>query len=399
MSRWHVGCDRCDAGGWIGRREAAVDAWCEGCQRGAVLAGDAGAGSRCGACGQPLTLAEPRFLELYGELQNLGAVLSAWDGEVGPLAALLPDRPRFLTDLNPPPPRSQDASAAREALATLARGEFTAARALLEQAVARTPGDARLHFALGIAAQRLGEQAVAEAAFGRALAGAESAAARVARGTLRAWRGEFAGAREDFARAGDRREGRWNRAALLLVEAVTTTGGLPASEVVQAARREAGEPSPYWSEHTVGRLLWTLLVERAAARAGSGAPECPDERTLGAAERELEFDTFWDRALVVEGYARLGLARETEAAASSLALERALALLGEPCVAGEAGRPLAAALERVAAAVKAGEPAVALAAVQEIARREDLRRFRVPCLRCGHGTLGVDRVEEDEEGD
>jgi len=40
-------------------------------------------------------------------MQNLAAVLSAWSGDPAPLAALLPDRPRFLTDLDPPELRTR----------------------------------------------------------------------------------------------------------------------------------------------------------------------------------------------------------------------------------------------------------------------------------------------------
>ena len=44
----------------------------------------------------------PRFVELWGELQHLDAVLGAWAGDPQPLATLLPERPRFVTDLADP---------------------------------------------------------------------------------------------------------------------------------------------------------------------------------------------------------------------------------------------------------------------------------------------------------
>ena len=78
--RWHVGCDQCGAGGWIGPDADAgtVDAWCEACQRPAALA--AGAAAACAVCGAPLATEFLRSEELYGEIQHLAAVLEAWRG-------------------------------------------------------------------------------------------------------------------------------------------------------------------------------------------------------------------------------------------------------------------------------------------------------------------------------
>src|SRR5262249_49243160 len=156
---------------------------------------------------------------------------------------------------------------------------------------------------LGVARQRLGDLAGAEQVFGRVLElDATHDAARLDRGALRARRGDFEGARADLQRAGARSEARWNRAALHVLEAVARGGGLPEPARLAAARAEAPDPSSYWSDPTVGRLLFTLLVERALAR---GADACGDARTLRAAEREMEFEGFDDRALVLCGFARL----------------------------------------------------------------------------------------------
>jgi hypothetical protein len=101
MARWHVGCNACDAGGWIGARESVFDAWCEGCQTHSVVAPDARIGP-CSRCGGVLTTTEPRFEELLGEIQHVDAVLAAWAGDPSRLAAILPERPRYLADLTPP---------------------------------------------------------------------------------------------------------------------------------------------------------------------------------------------------------------------------------------------------------------------------------------------------------
>jgi tetratricopeptide (TPR) repeat protein len=396
MARWHVGCNACDAGGWIGARESVFDAWCEGCQSSSVVAPDARRGL-CSRCGGVLTTTEPRFEELLGEIQHVDAVLAAWAGDPSRLAAILPERPRYLTDLTPPSSQDGDPAPVREALARLLAGAYADARRRLESMVAdRThAGDACLWQALGIAAQRTGELALAESAFGRALEHEPAlAAAWLDRGALRARRGDYAGARADFARAGEGREARWNRAALAVLEAVAVTPGLPDASILDAARESAGEPSAYWSEHTIGRLLWTALVERARTRGEGDAAACVDERVLRAAEAELEFRTFWDQALVVHGYASLGMKEEAATAASPLALGLLDALLREPALAGPAGNELRSPLTEVGNAARDGDPRRAIAALATLLSRDDLRHYRVPCRACGRGTIGVDAVED-----
>ena len=395
-ARWHVGCDRCGAGGWIGRRAGGVDAWCEACQRPAVLAGEApGTAPPCPACGAPLSIDALRSEELYGQIQHLVAVLMGWRGDPAPLAALLPDRPRFLTDLTPPDPAPDDDAATGEALRALAAGQFPEARARLEAALRGARGATRLWRALAIAYERLREPGFAEWAWTQALEREDLRVARLARGALRARRGEFEGARADLAAAGDGTEARWNRAALAVLEAVAGTPGLPEPEVLARARAEAGEVTSYWSHPTVGRLLWTLLVERARARAAPGRSACPDERVLRAAEGELEFDTFWDRALVVHGYAATGLTAEAARAGSALARELVEALAAEPCLAGAPARPIADPGATAGASIRAGDPAAAHAAHAPLLARTDLARYRVPCAHCADGTVGVDQVGED----
>ncbi len=407
MVRWHVGCDRCDAGAWIGPRDGGLDAWCETCQAPYALAPAAADGARCPGCGAPLTAGELRSEELFGALQNLAAVLAAWDCVPAPLDAILPDRPRFLTDLNPPEPHPDDPQAVRAALESLAAGAFARARAQLEalapEAGSRPGADrTRLWRALGIAAERLGDLAAAEAAYDRALERdshpqeePEERLVRLARGVLRARRGDFDGARTDLARAGDTREARWDRAALMVLEAVAVTPGLPDAAAIERAREEAGPQSSWWSDFTVGRLLWTLLVERAASRARRDLPGCPDERVLRAAEAHLEFDTFWDRALKLDGYATLGMRAEAAATGAVLVADLLAQLEREPFLANAAAAPLAGGVARAARAVVDGEPAAALATVRALMEREDVRHYRVPCARCGSGTVGVDRVEDD----
>ena len=104
MSLWRLSCDACGFEARAGTGPDGVSGWCEACQRSAPLGSATGAprSPLCPTCGAALSIGSFRFEELYGELQNLAAVLSAWAGDPGPLAALLPDRPRFLTDLDPP---------------------------------------------------------------------------------------------------------------------------------------------------------------------------------------------------------------------------------------------------------------------------------------------------------
>ena len=398
MPRRYLSCDRCEAAAWIGPAGDRTDAWCEACQRATqVPAGVEAPG--CGHCGQPLTLGAPRFEELFGELQNLVAVLEAWLGDPTRLAPLKPDRPHFLADLDPPAPRGDDDPPARAALAALETGGFADAGEWLEALVKRVPGGApgrplgHLWRGLGIARQRLGDLAAAERAFSRALElDPDDRKSRLDRGALRARRGALGEARDDFAAAGEGYEARWNRAALRVLEAVATGTGLPDAQRLAEARALASPPSAFWSDHTVGRLLFTLLVERAHSR---GVDACADARALRAAEGELEFETFDDRALVLHGYAALGLAAEAEAVAAPLAAGIAERIASEPCARGPAGSFLELALATAAHESRAQRPAAALAAVAPLLARADLRRYRVPCARCARGTVGVERVEDE----
>lgn len=394
MTRRRIACDACGVELRIGPATGGRDTWCERCQRGAFVP-DGTEHAACAECGGALESGDPAFAEVYGELQNLAAVLAAWEGDPAPLARLLPERPRFLSDLDPPAPRAEDSPEARAALAALAAGAFAHARAGLEAAIAAGTGAPHVWGALAVAAERVRQPALAEVAWTRVLDQSEDARARLARGALRARRGDFAAARADLAHAGDGHEARWNRAALRLLEAVAHTPGLPDPAVIQASRDEAGAPSAYWSDHTVGRLLWSLLVERAAARAGADASPCPDARVLRAAEQELEFETFWDRALVVHGYASLGLTDEAAAAALPLAREWIGRVRAERWLAGPAATDIVRTLERAASAIEASHPAEARRAVEELLSREDLSRYRIPCAACGRGAIGVDEVEED----
>lgn len=415
MPRWHLACNQCDAGAWVGPSATGLEGWCESCQSAHGLPPGAGADAACPDCGIRLSTDELRFEEFYGELQNAAAVLAAWDGDPGPLDELLPERPRFLTDLTPPDILPGDPPEIRAALEAVRAGRFAEARHRLE-AQAAAPGAegraARLWRALGIACERTGETEVAEDCFTRALgsgaAGAEEWRLRLARGCLRARRGDSEGARADFAGAGDGREARWNRSALLLLGAVARTPGLPGRDVIERAHAEAGEPSSYWSDFTVGRLLWTLLVERARAPvpgagklpgAGRDVPGHPDPGPLREAEGLFEFDTFWDRALVVHGYATLGMKREASTSASALAGNLLGVLAREPFLRSPPAAPLAAAVLRAAQATADQEPGAALREVRALMGRGDVRRYRVPCARCGRGSIGVDGVEEDETGE
>ncbi|NOT32792.1 MAG: hypothetical protein HOP12_01345, partial [Candidatus Eisenbacteria bacterium] len=270
--------------------------------------------------------------------------------------------------------------------------EWKAAREALA-ALAPAAGAPRAWAALGIAHQRLGEHAEAEAAFDRALLGtpAESSL-RLNRGALRARRLDFDGARADFEPAGERHEARWNRAALRVLETVATTSGPAPRAAIEAARTDAGAPSSYWSDHTVGRLLFSALVERSHREYNASA-----EAELRDAEQWMEFDTFWDRALILHGYASLALATRVEALASEMAHSQLVTLRAEPPVRGASGSWIAAPLEAVAADLEHGEPAVAARRLATLMELPALRHYRVPCVACGRGALGVEACEEESE--
>jgi len=195
--RLRVSCDSCGAGAWLGPRpDGSADAWCEACQRGFVLA--AGAPPACPECGGRATLEGLRSEELYGEIQHALAVVRAWRGDPAMLATLLPDRAEFLSDLDPPAGSPGDGAALAAALRWLYRGRFTAARAGLGE-VPAGERDQRFWLASAVAGERLGDPTAAEAAWTRVLDHGEQERARLARGALRARRGDWSGARQDFA--------------------------------------------------------------------------------------------------------------------------------------------------------------------------------------------------------
>ena len=400
MTRWRVACDHCAVSAWIGDTPDTLDAWCEGCQQPATRPAGASPIATCPRCGQPLTTGAPRFEELYGRLQEIAAVVAAWDGDPEPLGRLLPERPRLITDRTPPAPSTVDDPPVRDALTALLEGRWQVARERLEPLLApgeTTGRDSRLWRALAIACERLGDRATAEAAWNRVLeALAGDAPARLGRGALRAARGDYPGAREDFAHAGEGYEACWDRAALLLLEAIAHEPGLPAPTAVAVARAEAPTPTGDWIEPSIGRLLFSALAERAFARVAAGGSADAEGRLLAAAERELEFDTYWDRALVVHAYARLGLVARAAGAAREPVARWLAALATEPAIAGPAGAPLAAPIAAAAAAVDAGDAHAARVALDALCARDDLRRYRVPCLHCGRGTIGVESFDEAE---
>jgi len=350
-----------------------------------VLDAAPGVRTPCGRCGAPLAAA-PRFVELWGGLQHLDAVLAAWAGDVASLATLLPERPRFLTDLTPPAPHAGDPAPVLDALAAVARGDW---RATLAAPLSPEP---RLRAARAIAHERLGDAAAAIAEWDVVLAAGENERARLARGALLARAGRYAEARADLERAGDSAAARWDRASWWVHDAVNGCSGALDTARLERARREAGEASAYWSDPTVGRLLWTLLVERATAHPdGSRA-------LLRPAESQLEHDTFWDRALRIVGWARAGAPDEVTRIAAPLVRECADALLGEPALAGGPLAGVAAEVTAARDAAAAGDPAAARRALTAALARDDLKRFRIPCARCRRGSVGVEETHEAGTG-
>jgi hypothetical protein len=312
-------------------------------------------------------------------LQQLDAVLAAWAGDPGPLATMLPERPVFVTDLTPPAPRDADTELVRAQLAALARGDWATVLA------APAGHGARSDAARAIAHERTGDAPAAIAGWDAVLAAGEDERARLARGSLHARAGRGDRASADLVRAGDSFAARWDRAALLVLAAVDD-GADPT--LLARARAEAGEPSSYWSDPSVGRLLWSQLVERA--RAGDANARA----RLRAAEREVEHDTFWDRAMLIVGWSRTGAPDEAARVAGPLARGEARALASEPALAGAPLAEVAAGVAAAACAIDARDPVSGRRALADALAREDLRRFRLPCARCGRGSVGIDEVRE-----
>ncbi len=388
-ARWRLACDVCEVSAWVGPSAEGHDVWCESCQTAAVLPA-AASGQRCERCGAPHT-ASPRFVELWGELQHLDAVLGAWAGDVDPLASILPERPRYLTDLAPPSSAAGDPPARRALLAAISHGDWHGVLAAAEDA------DPRALAARAIAHERLGELEAALAHWSRVLATHEDARARLARGALLARAGRRDEAALDLALSGDAFEARWDRAALALEQAVATSEALPDAKTILKARAQVGEASAYWSDPTPGRLLWTLLVERELARRGGEGAATLGEATLATlhgAEAEFEHATFWDRAMQLVGWARLGAREDVARVAAPLARELSAALLDEPAL---TGAPMLAVTQAVAAARLAtnmGDPVEARHDIHDAFARADLRRFRIPCAACGRGSIGIEDTAE-----
>jgi len=210
MPRWHLACDHCDAGAWVGPSEAGLDAWCESCQSAHALSADAGADAACPDCGMSLSFRALRFVDLRCGLRSVAAVLAAWDGDAAVLGGILP------------------------------------------------------------------------------------------------------------------------------------------------------------------------------------------EHALRAAEQGLGFDAFRDRAPVLLGYATRGMKPEASALAAELATGMLSQLSHEPYLRSPPAASLAAAVLRAAQFTGDGVPGEALREVRALMERPDVGRHRVPCGRCGAGSIGVDGVEEDE---
>ncbi len=396
-TRWRLACDACDVSAWVGPSASGFDTWCESCQTPQPLATAPVGLVRCPRCSAPLSV-WPRFVELWGELQHLDAVLSAWAGDAQPLAVLLPERPRFLSDLDPPEPRRSDSPAVAACISAATQGAF---RALAAMSAHDVPDDARAQAARAIAFERTGDASAALAAWDAVLATpdlpeGEATRAHLARGSLLARAGRFVAAASDLELAGASFAARWTRAALMVHVAVAATEGVPEAGALARARAEAGEASAYWSDPTIGRLLWSLMVERALSPRGAYAAPI-DEATrsaLRAAEAEFEHATFWDRAMQLVGWVRLGAQDEAARIAEPLARQAAASLLDEPALSGEPLIDVTRAVVESRTAMDLREPGEARHAIAPAFAREDLRRFRLPCARCGQGTIGIDETRE-----
>ena len=390
-TRWRLACDHCETAVWVGPTPAGRDVWCEACQVVQSLASDAADGTPCARCGVPLP-GSPRFLEVWGGLQHLDAVLAAWAGDARALATLLPERPRFLTDLDPPASRPGDTPALAERLAACARGDYRAVRA------AAPCDELRAHAAHAIACERMHDLDAAVASWDAAIACEDDARSRLARGALHARAGRWDAAEADLARAGDSFEARWDRAALALHRTIVERDAMPDDRAWADASRAVGPASDYWSDPTLGRLTWSLVVERTLVTHREGAPLEPAAHArLVAAAARFEHATFWDLAMQVVGWARVGAFEEVARLAQALAGTQASATLAEPAVRGPALRAVAEAVASARTAMAAGDPEGARRAIAPAVARRDLQHFRIPCLHCGMGSVGVDEMDDPDE--
>ena len=324
------------------------------------------------------------------------AVARAWAGDPKPLGEILPERPRFLTDLTPPTAELGDPVLVRDAMSALARG-FVRARALLETAVTQQPDEGRFWHALAIAAERTAEPALAEIAYARDRARRRPDGSARPRGAARPPRRLRRGARGPCAGR------RWARGELEPRRDHRARGGGDDAGAARRPRARAGArgggAGVVLLERSHGRAVAVDAAGRARRGAGpQGAFPCPDARVLRAAESAFEFDTFWDRALVVHGYARLGLTADVARVAAPLARELVAALLAEPAMKGASAREIAEPLATAAAAIDFGRPDQVAELLEPVMARDDLRHYRVPCAHCGRGSVGVERIEDDDAG-
>ena len=93
-------------------------------------------------------------------------------------------------------------------------------------------------------------------------------------------------------------------------------------------------------------------------------------------------------------YLKLGQTDEVARVAAPLAVSLAHTLVRSWPFAAGRGAEIAHRLSRTEGAALAGDPVHAREWLQPLREREDLRRFRLPCLACESGTVGIESVEE-----
>jgi hypothetical protein len=78
----------------------------------------------------------------------------------------------------------------------------------------------------------------------------------------------------------------------------------------------------------------------------------------------------------------------------TLARREAGALASEPALAGAPLEAVTAAVAAARDAIDGREPGRGRRALARALARDDLRRFRLPCARCGRGSIGIDEVRD-----
>ena len=95
---------------------------------------------------------------------------------------------------------------------------------------------------------------------------------------------------------------------------------------------------------------------------------------------------------MIHGWALLGQRAQAIESGLPVVVDLLAKLAREPALRGAALRDVAAA---VTAPIDGEHVTEARARFDALLRRDDLRRYRIPCRRCGRGSLGVEGMDDE----